>query len=530
MLNSFRLRNLRGFSDRPDSPFVELKPLTVFVGKNSSGKSTCLRSLPLLRQSIEARTTGPILWYGSYVDFGAFSEALSHESKEQTIFFDFQLDIDLSNRQFLQRYYPWDYRFQDIFGKKSIEAQVELGVTESKNKTVAHSLKIQIENFTYELKFQNDDKCELTINGNIVKGLDSLNYLTLGHFLPEIGRIRQNERTIDGKKRIHRVWEEHYLRDFFTTALKSKISRFFHPNTSEETIYDGLKKIEVCDRDEIHKIFKLVFKSSSSFNKNFNVIEPEILEELYALTVHKSLPQILSSVDKELEYVFKNVRYIAPLRATAERYYRHQDLQVEEIDHTGSNLAMLLKSWSPSENTRFATWTMDNFGFKVRVNESGLHYALMIHTLGDEREYNINDMGFGFSQILPIVASIWLEILNSTRRSPRYTYQKQLIFAIEQPELHLHPEYQSKLATMFARVITVAQSQNISLKIIFETHSKTMIDTLGDNIEEGIIDKSDVNITLFEKCNDTNSSLVKFANFDKDGNLDNWPIGFFSGR
>lgn len=75
MLQSIRLRNLRSFADTDNSPYIDLKPITVLIGKNSSGKSTFLRSLPLLRQSVEAHTTGPILWYSSYVDFGAFSEA-----------------------------------------------------------------------------------------------------------------------------------------------------------------------------------------------------------------------------------------------------------------------------------------------------------------------------------------------------------------------------------------------------------------------------------------------------------------------
>ena len=58
MLKSIRLRNLRSFPNDDDAPYVDLKPLTVLIGKNSSGKSSFLRSLPLLRQSVEANTTG----------------------------------------------------------------------------------------------------------------------------------------------------------------------------------------------------------------------------------------------------------------------------------------------------------------------------------------------------------------------------------------------------------------------------------------------------------------------------------------
>ncbi|KZY86050.1 hypothetical protein A3749_09470 [Oleiphilus sp. HI0078] len=115
MLHSMRLRNLRSFSDDNKSPFIDLKPLTIFVGKNSSGKSSFLRSLPLLRQSVEANTTGPILWFGTYVDFGAFSEAKKYDCDSDTIYFDFKLDLDLSNAHFFSsRYYrtlTWSNRY-----------------------------------------------------------------------------------------------------------------------------------------------------------------------------------------------------------------------------------------------------------------------------------------------------------------------------------------------------------------------------------------------------------------------------------
>ncbi|TQP89398.1 ATP-binding protein, partial [Vibrio cholerae] len=154
--------------------------------------------------------------------------------------------------------------------------------------------------------------------------------------------------------------------------------------------------------------------------------------------------------------------YIAPLRATAERYYRHQDLQVNEIDHTGSNLAMLIRSLPEKQKKIFSSWTEENFGFSIRVEELGLHYALKIKNQHDRHEYNINDMGFGFSQILPIVASIWFETNSLHARKMGYR-KKQIIFTIEQPELHLHPEYQARLAKLFAKVVRVNKKSNTNI-------------------------------------------------------------------
>lgn len=64
---------------------VSIKPITVLVGRNSSGKSTFLRSFPLLRQSIATRSSSPILWYGDLVDFGSFQEVVSDKELNETI-------------------------------------------------------------------------------------------------------------------------------------------------------------------------------------------------------------------------------------------------------------------------------------------------------------------------------------------------------------------------------------------------------------------------------------------------------------
>lgn len=57
-----------------------------------------------------------------------------------------------------------------------------------------------------------------------------------------------------------------------------------------------------------------------------------------------------------------------------------------------------------------------------------------------------------------------------------------------------------------------------------------MIDTLGDCIENKELNANDVNIVLFEKEKDKNNTIVNFSNFNSEGFLESWPIGFFSGR
>ncbi|ENM5735901.1 AAA family ATPase, partial [Vibrio mimicus] len=111
MLRSIRVRNFRSFSNSDKNSFIEIKPLTVLLGKNSSGKSSFLRTFPLLRQSVERETTGPILWFGSYVDFGAFSVVKNNDIADDKIHFDFVFDLNLEE---YYRYNPYVLKGMDF--------------------------------------------------------------------------------------------------------------------------------------------------------------------------------------------------------------------------------------------------------------------------------------------------------------------------------------------------------------------------------------------------------------------------------
>ena len=68
-MNTLRLKKYRCFEDTGD---INLKPLTLLVGANSSGKSSFLKFFPLLKHSIGIRKNGVFLWYSDDVDFKDF--------------------------------------------------------------------------------------------------------------------------------------------------------------------------------------------------------------------------------------------------------------------------------------------------------------------------------------------------------------------------------------------------------------------------------------------------------------------------
>ena len=79
MIKYIRIENLRSLKD---TGFVELRPLTLLLGANSSGKSTFLRSFPLFTQSVNKKLRGALSWFDdSLVDFGDYDTAINNQAK-----------------------------------------------------------------------------------------------------------------------------------------------------------------------------------------------------------------------------------------------------------------------------------------------------------------------------------------------------------------------------------------------------------------------------------------------------------------
>ena len=107
---------------------------------------------------------------------------------------------------------------------------------------------------------------------------------------------------------------------------------------------------------------------------------------------------------------------------------------------------------------------------------------------------------------------------------------------MEQPELHLHPAYQAKLADAFVDFVNIGnekEGENLDClkrnrqRLILETHSETIINRIGRRIREGKLDSKDVNVVIFEKSVQDINTTVKQTGFDDKGRLKDWPIGFF---
>ncbi|ATV45823.1 AAA family ATPase [Pectobacterium brasiliense] len=530
-MDSIAIHNLRSLKDTGD---ITLKPINILVGTNSSGKSTLLRVFPLLRQSVERKTMGPILWNGEYTDFGSFETSLCRYSREATerleednhISFDFEFSIPK------ETYTPYRRKGREDQAKTKIKASIkikkghftdssytsEYKIIINKNKVVFELDemgvigRISSPTLYWELRKQ-EIKYQRTIKDTLLPVFININLDNPYTFFSEKGQIA----------------------DALLKQIKRKLTEY-SGSSSESKTHDIAKNLTRKLETPPERLVRIkAISSTMKFRQktqNWDISNREFIF-LSALIDWYFIVNNSFVINNEITKTLKNIHYIAPLRASTERYYRYQDLGVDEIDHKGSNLAMFIRNIYHIDRISLNDWTKENFDFVIEnSDDSDSHLSIKI-SRGDGYSYNISDMGFGYSQILPIIVQLWaissgyeLRMKNNGVQDNELT---SVIVAIEQPELHLHPKMQADIAIVLSKAIKLAKENNIDLKLIIETHSQTLISKLGDMICSGDeIKSNDVNIILFEQDNKKPLTKISYSSFNTDGVLKNWPYGFFN--
>ncbi len=231
----------------------------------------------------------------------------------------------------------------------------------------------------------------------------------------------------------------------------------------------------------------------------------------------------------ELEEQLAALAYLGPLRERPVRLYRWSG---EEPGHVGwrgeRTVEALLAGQSRSFNMKphralkplqvlVAEWlkrlgVIDSFSVKP-IGPGREEYEVRVKAPGRAQEVLLTDVGFGVSQVLPVIAQCFYA-------PPRST----LIF--EQPEIHLHPAVQAGLADLFLDAIRARENNAArNVQVIVESHSEHLLRRLLRRVAEGEIEP-DALALYCVRPGRTGSEIVPLE-LDVLGNVLNWPEGFF---
>ncbi len=185
---------------------------------------------------------------------------------------------------------------------------------------------------------------------------------------------------------------------------------------------------------------------------------------------------------------------------------RHKDI-MKELKHTKSQTSQLLENVS-----LWLSEISNNIEVKAKVYEelqlANLTYKYSYGNRNITKDYTPLNIGFGVTYVLPIIVSI-------------LKAKKGDLLIIENPESHLHPAGQSKIAELCA----IASANGV--QIIIETHSDHFLNGIRIATKKGVLIPEQSKIYYFRKDRNELETKIDEINIDKEGGIDRYPKGFF---
>ena len=553
MTLSFQLINFKSLKEV--NP-LELKPLTILCGSNGCGKSSILKSLLMLKQSsivgeeygLPAEERPPMLFNGPLTHLGSWEDIIHRNYDEDEIGMRWNLSEHDGN-------------------KATVDSTLEIRVIQiddkDRKKLVVGSMTFaeKVDNFTMKLIYDIEKDCyKLTVSNLTIDKLRGLFWLldtyriveeskfreSFGDFLYEdISRIKANFE-LDSIKRDQvefqgmfplrikdldiKIVAEKMLKKIFEEAMKENL-----PESSDEEQRDSRKKflktiIEDIGTDK-NEMFDRVLENENLDNFDRKMLLSRLMHfKLNDINFNQIEPY--SEILRKLRYLWTNIRYIGPLRDEPRRFYTFDQVGKLGIGLKGEYTAHVLSVLRNSEIPGYFVPVIEKNKVLEYKEESGktLMEALNqwlklmdLPTIDTEMMKNvfelkvrnsagqvsISDTGFGVSQVLPI-------LVEAIRMKPGET------LILEQPEIHLHPKTQSRLADF---LICMAMSGK---HFVIETHSEYMIKRLCLRIAQDNTDEMGklVNVQFVEQDRGKGAMLTSVS-INPFGSIENWPTGFF---
>jgi predicted ATPase len=144
----------------------------------------------------------------------------------------------------------------------------------------------------------------------------------------------------------------------------------------------------------------------------------------------------------------------------------------------------------------------------LRVKNANL-VTLGIQTNEKLSFHRPHNVGFGVTYVLSVILAV-------------LTAQKDDVVMIENPEAHLHPRAQSRLAQFL-----FVQAAIAGIQIVLETHSDHVLNGIRVAVHAAEIAPEDVSILFFDGASTEPGKVAKRIGVTKHGRIDDWPEGFF---
>ncbi len=515
------IKNFRLFKEQ--TKFV-IKPLTILVGTNNSGKSSFTKFLMLLKngyQSLSFNTKGE-----HYLS--SYDKELNRESETDELQLNFSISDDmffseqiegsltyyeggvlkkgtilngLISFQLSEDYYKGvvnPHRYYDInFDTQELIEFIKsnlMGVLLEKNKIYKANL------FNYDevklLKQNAENHYQKNSGFFDNQSYEFYEILCLSEIYHELDEINTpyffydvylNEKLDSENQNLNNIQTQNITSSFdFDWGGWHLDSTLFSRHFDPSEIANQLKKALDDKFDGIIESNKIEIKPSKLYELLFNPRLP-ITQEDHSIGRVSINALIFNNVFSDLIKISKNT-YIPAKRGAQQRYHIKSDFAFDVLK-TYNKMKNQKEDLSDEfffdddEVVNFRKSVLNIFNIEGELIIKEWENLQAVYIKKDNNEENLADLGLGFSQLIPLILFFHnLTIFNS-----------QITLIIEEPEANLHPALQSKLADFFVLVIKTFPELNL----IIETHSEYMIRKLQYLIAKKKLNQNDCVINYF---------------------------------
>ena len=477
VLDYLQVGNFKAFG--PDQR-LDLSPLTLIYGENSSGKSSLLQALLLLKQSfagLDRFSRDPYLDFrGGSVDLGGFTASVHDHNEAASLRFTLPIRPTVNQSWFaglLPERVDLEMRFSfDVATRRTAASYVRFNVRTSEQREEP-----------------------LLLERRDVKGAPRLMLRTPAAF----GRATD-------------FWFGRHGLGLLVPGPDAKV-----------------------DEDDIAWASQWLAGKPLQDERLVPIWSPDLLREgqpgrpvggsldsgrRYALRETLYFWEYLGyTLQSALQYALNRTHHVGPLRQPPERVTVESGSASRDLGPRGERLARVLAE-APAllarVNRALAALEIP-YEVELRDLTEGAELGdLTVLTLRDRRTrlaLTLGDVGVGVSQVLPVVAQLLM--------------RQQSVIVLEQPELHLHPRLQARLAD-----VMLESSLENGNTVVCETHSEHLLYRLQRRIAEDRAGSAGAEAlrVYFVQASQSESLVVPVA-LGPDGELlEAWPGGFFDDR
>ncbi|WP_157237801.1 AAA family ATPase [Desulfobacter curvatus] len=554
MINQISFRNYKAFNEG----VLNIKPITVFLGANSVGKSSIIQLLLMLQQTaLSDKYKSALRLHGEFVSLGENENIFKRKNTNEDLEISFNFK-DTALLEFLTKKLhssliesptlrPVLYHLITTLNSEKLEKNSQK-YNELREFTKTPNNKAEfIAYFEKFMSFSKNIANEKSFDTNFIKyfpfssSIKSTNENQINEvYLSNLWDLSKNLQDLSNKNfdvsfkiknivtkkknalKISSINLSNNGNCIFSLDFKINKARDMYSEISIksdffscESLLPGYDIKELLNNLQYDATLFCLFDYNSRECKYWNDSKSGQENFSIASIISKTFALALSTLRENFSK--ESINYVSPLRAHPKRYYFLDRAKINTVLDTldGNSLTEILKE-NEKVKSKVNDWLIR---FDVSINVSTLEDV--IHKLKvsqNKLELDITDVGFGISQVLPVIVQGFLSFPES-------------LTIIEQPEIHLHPKMQADLSDLFIDIV-LHDKKTPSKFLIIETHSEYLLKRLRRRMADGTISRKIVGIYFFCPGNDDESDFTHKIEEKTihEGGAFEWPKNFYSGE